>query len=169
MKRKPILLALSLLLATGIAFAGNNEKGRKMDNDGPRKEQCERLLTEDERDQIQDAKRDFEKVMIPMRADVKVLMMDIQDMVIAGKSSKEIAPVLDKLNAVKAKMASERLDHQVAVRKIVGEEKYKKMGMAREHAAKRMKDQAGKRGKGQQGPRKGGERGQCDGEGRFGK
>lgn len=152
MKRKPILIALSLLLVTGIAFAGNYEKGRKMENGGPRNEQCERLLSDTERDQVQDAKRNFEKVMIPMRADVKVLMMDIQDMVTAGKSSKEIAPVLDKLNAVKAKMASERLDHQVSIRKIVGEEKYKKMSMHR----KMMMHNKGERG--EQGRKMGGKK-----------
>lgn len=170
MKRKPITLALSLLLVASIAFAGNIEKGNKRDKDGSKNEKRECLLTEDERDQVQDAKRDFEKVIIPMRADVKVLMMDIEDMVVAGKSAKEIAPKLDKLNAIKANMAAERLDRQIKVRKIVGEEKYEKMGMAKKHMAKGMKNKDGKRGKGgEQGPRKGNQQGPRDGEGRCGK
>lgn len=172
MKRKSLTIVLSLLLVAAIAIAAPNGKGYKQNNDGPRKAQRECLLTDDERDAVQDAKRDYEKVVIPMRADVKVLMMDIQDMVTAGKSAKEIAPKLDKLNALKADMASERLDHQIEVRKIVGEEKYEKMGMARKHMAQGRKGKAGKHGghfKGQGRGFDGGCGPRFDGEGPYGK
>ncbi len=161
MKRKSLTIVLSLLLIVGIAFAAPNRKGYKQNNDGPRREQRECLLTDAEREAVQDAKRSYEKTVIPMRADVKVLMMDIQDMVTNGKSAKEIAPKLDKLNALKANMASERLDHQVKVRKIVGEEKYKQMHMARKHMGQGRKGKAGKRVKQFKG------NGCMDGQGRY--
>jgi hypothetical protein len=125
MKRKPIIITLALLLVAGMAFAGMQEKGKGMQEHKMKGENCQ-LLTDDQKDKVADAKRDFEKKAIPLRADVKVLMIEIDEMIVDGKSAKEISSKLDKLNAVKAELAANKLEHQVEVRKIVGEDNYKK-------------------------------------------
>jgi hypothetical protein len=126
MKRKPITIALALLLVASFAFAGMNEKGKGMNAEHKMKGENCQLLTEDERDKVADTKRDFEKKAILLRANIKVLYMELDELVVAGKSGNA---KLDELNVAKEKLSKEKLDHQVAVRKIVGEEKYKKMKM----------------------------------------
>ena len=133
MKRKPMMLALALLLVAGTAFAGANQKGQGVPTQGPQNAENCRLLSDEERDKVADAKREFEKIAIPLRADVKVLKIEVDEMVLAGKTAKEISGKLDELNAVQAKLAAARLDHQIAVRKIVGEDKYKQMQMHMKH------------------------------------
>ncbi|MCF7832829.1 MAG: hypothetical protein K9N05_04545 [Candidatus Marinimicrobia bacterium] len=157
MKRKPITIALALLLVASMAFAGMNEKGKPMQMQGKMNGENCQLLTDDQRSKVGDAKRDFEKKAIPLRADVKVLMIEIDEMITDGKTAKEISSKLDKLNAVKAELATNKLDHQVEVRKIVGEENYRKMqmhkkmmpGMQGEHRKKtggKMHDGRGQKG-----------------------
>ncbi len=147
MKRKSITIALALLLVAGMAFAGMNEKGRSMQMQGKMNGENCQLLTDDERSKVGDAKRDFEKKAIPLRADVKVLMIEIDEMITDGKTAKEISSKLDKLNAVKAELAAEKLDHQVEVRKIVGEENYRKMKMHKKMMPGMQGDHGKKMGK----------------------
>ncbi len=136
MKRKSITIALALLLVAGMAFAGMQEKGKGMQEHKMKGENYQ-LLTDDQKDKVADAKRDFEKKAIPLRADIKVLMIEIDEMVAEGKSTKEINTTLNKLNDAKAKLAEEKLTHQIEVRKIVGEENYKKMQMHKMYKMKK--------------------------------
>ena len=163
MNRKPITIALALLLMAGMAFAGMNEKGKPMQMQGKMQgqmkgENCQ-LLTDDQRSKVGDAKRDFEKKAIPLRADVKVLMIEINEMITDGKSAKDISGKLDKLNSVKAELATGKLEHQVEVRKIVGEDNYRKMQMHNKMTPK-MQGEHGKKmgGKMQDGR---GNKGEC--------
>jgi hypothetical protein len=149
MKRKSTIITLALLLVFGTAFAQMQGKGRNTSMmQGWKGENCQ-ILTDDEREKVADAKRDFEKIAIPLRADIRVLKMELDDLVLAGKSGKELTSKLDELNAAKAKLSEERLAHQVDVRKIVGEDKYKEMHMFKQHM---MHNKMG----GQRGGKKGG-------------
>lgn len=128
MKRKPIIIALALLMAVSSAFAQmpGKAKGMKGQMQG---ENCQ-ILTDDEREKVADVKREFEKKAIPLRAEIKVLNMELDELIIAGKSTDA---KLSELNDAKAKLSKERVKHQVDVRKIVGEEKYKQMHMSKRH------------------------------------
>lgn len=127
MKRKSIIITMALLLVFGSAFAQMRGTGKNAGmKTGYKGENCQ-ILTDDEREKVTDSKRDFEKIAIPLRADIKVLRMELDELLVAGKTGKELTSKLDELNAVKAKLSAERLDHQVEVRKIVGEDKYKQM------------------------------------------
>ena len=131
MKRKPIIIALALLLMVSTAFAQMQGKGMNAQNK-MKGENC-RILTDEERDKVADAKRDFEKKAIPLRADIKVLKMELDDLLVSGKSGKELSAKLEDLQAAEAKLDKEQLDHKVEVRKIVGEEKFKQMQMFNKH------------------------------------
>ncbi len=126
MKRKPIIITLALLLIAGSAFAQMPGKGYGMNYQENRQEQ-NRLLNDEERDKVAEAKRDFEKSAIPLRADIKVLKMELGELITEGKSNKEITGKFDALNDAEEKLAKARLDHQIEIRKIVGEDKYKSM------------------------------------------
>lgn len=143
MKRKLISTVLALLLVASMAFAGMNEKGKGMPSEGKMKGENCQLLTDDERAQVADAKRDFEKKAILLRAQAKVLAIEVNEMIVDGKSVKDISATQEKLNNVKAQLAQEQLTHKVEVRKLVGEDKYKKMQMH----MKMMQQNKGDRGK----------------------
>lgn len=129
MKRKSIIITMALLLVFGSAFAQMRGTGKNTEmKSGFKGENCQ-ILTDDEREKVADSKRGFEKIAIPLRADIKVLRMELDELLVAGKTGKELTSKLDELNAVKAKLSVERLNHQVEVRKIVGEDKYKEMHM----------------------------------------
>jgi len=130
MKRKPIIILLTLLLVASVAFAQNG-KGKNM-NVHPKGENCQ-ILTDEEREQVTDIKRDYEKKAILLRAEIKVLKMELDELIVSGKSGKELTAKLDDLQAIEAKLAKEQLDHKVEVRKIVGEEKYKQMQFYKKH------------------------------------
>lgn len=125
MKRKPII-TLTLLLIVGAAFAQMPGKGYGM-NYQENSQEKNRILNEEEREKVSDAKLVFEKIAIPLRANIKVLRMELGEMITEGKSNKEITNKFDELNASEEKLAKAQLDHQIEIRKIVGEDKYKSM------------------------------------------
>lgn len=156
MKRQSIIITLALLMVFGTAFAQMNGKGKNVQMKGQMKgEKCQ-ILTEEEREKVTEVKRDFEKKAIPLRADIKVLKMELDELIIDGKSTDA---KLNELNDAKAKLSKEQVKHKAAVRKIVGEEKYKKLEMHKRHMMHgKMKGMhGGKKGGKMQGPRGEGE------------
>ncbi|MEA3392889.1 MAG: hypothetical protein U9Q91_07915 [Candidatus Marinimicrobia bacterium] len=130
MKRKPITIALTLLLAVSVAFAGmgrmNNQTGSMQK--GPNMQDCQ-LLTEEEQVKVHNARLDFEKKAIPLRAEIRILRMEMNELILNGKSSKEISGKLSKLDDTRSALAAAKLAQQIEVRNIVGEDNYRKMGM----------------------------------------
>jgi hypothetical protein len=120
MNHKSLIITLTLLLVFGTVFAQMPGKGNGMDCQENRKEEY-RILNDEERDKVADAKRDFEKTAIPLRADIKVLKMEMAELITAGKTNKEISGKFEELNAAEEKLAKAQLDHQIEIRKIVGE------------------------------------------------
>ena len=157
MKRKPIIITLALLLVFSAAFAQMHDKDKKMQMKGKMKGENCQLLTDDEREKVADTKRDFEKKAILLRADIKVLHMELDELVVAGKSGKELNSKLDELNAAKDKLSKDKLNHQVEVRQIIGEEKYKKMKMHKKMMMKQGEHGKKMGGKMHDGPRQKGE------------
>jgi hypothetical protein len=86
------------------------------------------LLTEDEQKAFYAAKREHEKQVLPLRAEMRVLRMEIDDMIRDGKPEKDIRSRMDKLSDIRNKLADERLEHRIRIREIAGEDKYMQMG-----------------------------------------
>ncbi len=133
MKRKTLLITTVALLVAGLAFAGkgyrNDSPGRPMNGGMMDRMPAMQILTEEEQAKVQKARVEFEKKAIPLRADLKVLQIEIDQLILAGKSEKDISGKLARKNEVTASLAAERLKHQIEVRAIVGEEKYQKLGL----------------------------------------
>ncbi|MEA2076829.1 MAG: hypothetical protein U9O95_02285 [Candidatus Marinimicrobia bacterium] len=130
MKRKAFIIPITLLLAVSVAFAGmgrmNNQTGSMQR--GLNMWDCQ-LLTEEEQIKVHDAKLDFEKKAIPLRAEIRILRIEMNELIFDGKSSKEISGKLSKLDDIRSALAAAQLTQQIEVRKIVGEDNYRKMGM----------------------------------------
>lgn len=120
MKHKlyPTLLVSLFLMMPVFAFAQMGQ--------GPMHDQKMKALdlTEEQQTQLQDQRLDHQKKMVQLRANVKVAEIDYKQALNAGASDKEVNSKLDALTKAKNKMAEERNSHLLAVRKIVGNEKF---------------------------------------------
>ncbi|MCK4813461.1 MAG: hypothetical protein KAT14_05940 [Candidatus Marinimicrobia bacterium] len=129
MKRKAFIITIIALLVISFAFAGRFQRNYPgFRGQGMNYQDCQ-ILTEEEQVKVQEARLKFEKKAIPLRADIRVLRMEMNELILAGKSSKEISGKLSKLNDTRATLASIKLNQQIEVRSIVGEDNYRKMGM----------------------------------------
>ncbi len=142
--KKLITITMVLMLA-GFMFA-QPRMGRsqtRMDQDRPmmgqnvgnRLEQLD--LSEVQMSQLQELRNEYQKDMIQLRADLKVNRIELKELIADGKTRKSIDAKQNSVTKVQSKMADLRIDHQIKVRKVVGEENYKKMGaMNRYHNKK---------------------------------
>jgi hypothetical protein len=140
MKRRISTFVLALLLAVGIIYAASGRsKQSKPYTSTPGMGMNARVsaLTQEEQEKLYQTKLDYEKKVTPIRAEIRVLNLEIDDMIRAGKSGKELNSYVDKLNNLKAELSKERVAHRVAVREAVGEEKYQQYGMRRYAAGNR--------------------------------
>lgn len=134
MKRKTTLIALALLLAFGMVYASS---GRPQQNrpyasaPGLGMNARVSVLTEEEQNEIYQAKLEHEKKAIPLRADIRVLNMEIEEMIRDGKSGKELDDRVGKLNEIRANLNKERISYRLAIRESIGEEKYLQLGVHR--------------------------------------
>ncbi|MDZ7796294.1 MAG: hypothetical protein U5N56_04255 [Candidatus Marinimicrobia bacterium] len=133
MKRKTLIFT-GALLAVGIALAAS-EKYRQdkpyVPGPGTGVNARTSVLTEDEQKKFYEAKLEYEKKVIPLRADLRVMRMEIDKMIREGGSEKDIQSYLNKLNDLRTSLNNERISHQIAIREIVGETKYMQMGRHR--------------------------------------
>lgn len=130
MKRRSTMVLIFLLIAgTAMAGSGKNRQERPMEN-----MPCMRMhagtaqLDVDEQKKLNQAKLEFEKSALPLRAEIRVLNMEINQMIASGKTGKDLDAALDKLNTLRARLNKEQVAHRVAVRSAIGEEKYLQMG-----------------------------------------
>lgn len=120
MKQKsylPLLVSLFLLIPV-FSFAQMGQ--------GPMHDQKMKALglTEQQQSQLETQRLDHQKKMVQLRADVKVAEIDYMQALNSGASDKEVTSKLDALTKAKNQMAGERNGHLLAVRKIVGNEKF---------------------------------------------
>ncbi|MBW6457540.1 MAG: periplasmic heavy metal sensor [FCB group bacterium] len=129
MKSRKLILALSLLLVAGLVFAASNRAKSKPHTAPPGQGMYSRMaeLSEEEQKKLYEARTEYQKKMIPLRAEIRVLNMEIDQMIATGKSGKEVQGYVDKLNTLKNKQNSERIAHKVEIRNVLGEDKYLQM------------------------------------------
>jgi hypothetical protein len=142
MKNRKVTFALILLLVAGLVFAGSNRSKSKPYSPPPGKAMYSRMaeLSEDEQKKLYETRTEYQKKLIPLRAEIRVLNMEIEQMIAAGKSGKELQGYVDKLNTLKNKQNSERVAHRVEMRNVLGEEKYLQMGRYQRNAGRRNAD-----------------------------
>ncbi len=138
---KRISLTFILILAGSLAFA---QPAPKPDGPGPKMD-CGRhpmmsKLDNAQREALMDARKEHQKAVIPLQADLKVARIEYRDLIASGADRKQIDRKQDDIAAIQAKLAKEKTDHLLKVRSIVGEENFKMMQMA---AGKNMKMSCG--------------------------
>lgn len=127
MKRTLILMVGSLVLAGAVmaqdAPAPQPDNENSMDVQRP----AMPVLTNDQQKALEKTRSDHAKEMIPVRAQLKVLRIEMKELIAGGESAKGIAKKQDEINKFQAKIAEARNNHIVKVRDIVGIENFKWM------------------------------------------
>ncbi len=118
MKHKPYLsLFIALLvMIPALSFAQMGPKANMKMN--------QLDLTKEQQTQVNAERMTFQKKMIQLQADVKVAEIDYFQALKSGASDKDVTNKLDALTSAKNKLASARNDHLLAVRKIIGNDKF---------------------------------------------
>lgn len=88
-------------------------------------------LTEAQQEQLHDLKVEHDKKMIPLRADLKVLQLELREMMTDGENEKAVLKKNSEINDVRAKISDLNIRHKLEIRDAVGTDVFKKMGAAR--------------------------------------
>lgn len=132
MKHKTTLTLVALLLVFAVAYAASGRPRQdKPYASAPGLGMNARIsdLSVEEQDKLYRAKLDHEKEVIPLRAEIRVLNMEIEEMIRDGKSGKELEARVDKLNELRASLNKQRIAHRLDVRESIGEERYQQLSM----------------------------------------
>lgn len=134
MKSKTTLTLVALLLVFGVAYtaSGRPRQDRPYTSE-PGLGMNARIsdLSIEEQNKLYTAKVEHEKKVIPLRAEIRVLNIEIEEMIRDGKSGKELDARVDKLNELRASLNKERIAHRLAIRESIGAERYQQLGMYR--------------------------------------
>ncbi len=132
--KQTALIFTVFLLAAGLVFAASGRyRQDKPYVPGPGMGVNARtsVLTEDQQKAFDEAKLDHQKKVVPLRAEMRVLRMEIDNMIREGKSEKDIRGHVKKLNDLRASLNEEMIGHRIATRELVGEDYYLQMGRRR--------------------------------------
>ncbi|MGH1363501.1 MAG: Spy/CpxP family protein refolding chaperone [Calditrichia bacterium] len=153
--KRALILAITLLLATAVVFAGNPDKKRG-------KHGLRGLdLTEEQRSQVADLRLDMQKEMITVRAQVAGLRAELKLAMVADKFDEgKVKNLHGKLSELRAKMSLKKLMNKRAVRDLLTPDQQKKFDMK---MLSERGQRGGKKGKGMRGGKRG-KRGRYHGE-----
>ncbi|MDZ7820718.1 MAG: periplasmic heavy metal sensor [Candidatus Marinimicrobia bacterium] len=132
--KQTALIFTGILLAAGLVFAASGKyRPDKPYIPGPGMGVNARasVLTEDQQKAFDEVKLDHQKKLVPLRAEMRVLRMEIDNMIREGKSEKDIRGHVNKLNDLRASLNEEMIGHRIATRELVGEDYYLQMGRRR--------------------------------------
>lgn len=118
MKAKIITLTLTALLVLGsvtIYAQGPGQRLRGEIEDFPE-------LTSDQKDRMADLRAEHKKLMIPKRADLKLLMLDYREMMRADASQSRLENKLDEIGALRTEISKMRLDHRLKMKSVLTDE-----------------------------------------------
>lgn len=141
------------------------QRGPNADGSGPgwgrfagsREEIPEELrLTDEQREQMRNLRTQHQKEMIPLRADLKVLRVELRELMATGANESALNSKIDQIGKLRTEIQKKRMAHHLAMRNVLTEEQ---RDAFTETGFMGMMGERGWRGKGRFG---------CDGSGRGG-
>ncbi len=100
---------------------------RKMMKDKPgtmgRMESCAELnLTAEQQQKIDALRLAHQKEMVPLRADIQLAKLELEELVRAGDTSKKLDAAIQKVNELESKQYQKQVKHRVAVANVLTDE-----------------------------------------------
>lgn len=117
-----ILIVALLLLVSVVAFA-QNRSNLGMDRPFPSMRQFDIPdLTTEQLSQIEDLRMEHQKEIIPLRADLKVEEIKLEEMVKENSSANKIEKQIDKIGELRNELMKKQVQHRIAIRNLLTEE-----------------------------------------------
>ena len=117
MKRHIIIFTVLALFVFGLttAYAQPRQQRFADTEDFPE-------FTTEQREQMADLRAGHQKEMIPLRADLRLLQVELREMVRNEAPQAQINSKLDEIGVLKTQISKMRMDHQFKMRNILTEE-----------------------------------------------
>jgi Spy/CpxP family protein refolding chaperone len=122
MKRHLIIFTILALLVFGFTTVyAQPGQGPGMRGKGLARDSFP-AFTKDQLQQMDQLRLENQKTMIPMRSDLKLLMVEYKDMLRTNASQSDLNAKLDQIGQLKIKISKARLDHRLKMRNIMTDE-----------------------------------------------
>jgi Spy/CpxP family protein refolding chaperone len=108
----------------GMGMMGMGMKG---DGCGLMGMAAELELTKDQRKQLEDLRFNFRKGMIPMRAQLQVLNLELQKMIRSDASRKDIDGQIDQIGRLRSDIQKQSVAHRMAMKAVLTPEQREKL------------------------------------------
>ena len=98
-------------------------------------------LTEEQKSQLEELKKEYRKEVIKIEADLKIAKIELKDL-LSEKDADETAVLAkaDEVSRLQNKLMKYRISHQLKTRKIYTEEQWKKLKMRKMLTGRRLKN-----------------------------
>lgn len=147
------VLAVLLIAMTSVYAQDGNMKMRKFTDDNFPE------FTADQLDRMAEMRADNQKAMIPLKADLRLKQVELQEMFRTDASQSMINGKLDEIGAIKTQISKLRVDHRLKARSVMTDEQRAYFKEHRGMMGRGSMDGRGFRGKGDRGQRF--DRGDC--------
>ena len=128
MRRKYMWMGIAgLVLVLGISVVhAQGRRGRRHQPAGPRFEALD--LSQEQKDQLKSLRSDGQKEMIQLRADMQVAKIELRELLgQKNPSQSKVDKTVASVTATQTKMTANRVQHKLAMNKILTEEQLKKL------------------------------------------
>lgn len=134
---KRLTTAIILLAIPALVIAGPKRVIKKVMMTGKHMEMAEKLdLNDEQKEQMHQLRVKHQKAIIPITADLKLVRLDLEELIRNDGSSKKVDVAIGKINDLKGKFLKLRVKHRIATRNILTDDqkamiKYRKAGCPR--------------------------------------
>ncbi len=135
---KKLSTIILLFAIPALLFAGSGKMKEKSCADGRRMYMSEKLnLSDEQAEQMHALGVAHQKKVIPLRADLKLAQIELDELVRAGDSSKKLDAAIKKVNELKGNLNELQVKHRVEVGKILTDEQ--RAMLNKHHSGRGMK------------------------------
>ena len=117
MKRHLIIFTVLALFVFGLSTAYAQPRGQRFADTDDFPE-----FTKEQRDQMADLRVEHQKAMIPIRADLRLLQVELREMVRNEAPRSSINAKLDQIGDLKTQLSKMRMEHRLKMRDILTDE-----------------------------------------------
>lgn len=120
---KKLTAMIVVFAIPALVLAGPRKMMREKPASGMRMEICAELnLTAEQQQKIEALRLAHQKEMVPLRADIQLAKLELEELVRAGDTSKKLDAAIKKVNDLKAKQFEKQVKHRMDVANILTDE-----------------------------------------------
>lgn len=129
MRGKVVSLMLIAVMVPGLMMANPQEKvmEREFRRAMPLRIEERLNLTDAQKEQMHKIRLDYQKKRIPLEADLKLARIELEELIRQGESGKKIDEAVGKVNELRGKLFSLRVNERLDMSKLLTEEQKEKL------------------------------------------